>query len=309
MTRQEEMIGEVESLMNRRQVGSTTAEGVVLMRAREMTQPAEERICSDPYAIRFIRPEIIAYLQSRSPTQRKEDYENYERHFPGHHNSVMTRVRFFDEVISDEVAGGVRQVVILGAGYDTRAYRICGIEKARVFEIDRDETLEIKQSLIKQIFGALSSHVSYIPLDITTGRVFDSLLSAGFDPTIQALFVMEGLLCYLPPPLVRQLFRQISQEMAAGSRVLFDCFPQSMVDGTHPLAVAEHIRHHVESVGEPFLFGIPEDGEEEFLADLGFGNVLLVTDREYLHELFPWDSPERTTTGLMRFYYAEVGAR
>jgi|GEM_PF-113240 methyltransferase (TIGR00027 family) len=295
-----------DSLMKRRSAGSITAEIVALIRASETDRPAGERICYDPYAGRFIRPELIAYFQSLPPEKLLEQRANYERSFPGQQTSILTRVRFFDDMVKKEIAEGISQVVIVGAGYDTRAYRIEGIDRARVFEIDREETQAVKMATITRIFGALPPHVSYIPLDLMTGDLESSLAEAGFDSSRRALFIMEGLLYYLPPPAVHKLLGGIARKTAPGSVALFDYHPQSMIDGTHPLPVAEKIRRHVEKAGEPLLFGIPDGGAEKFLRDLGFKNVRDVTDTEYLRALFPDDSSGRRASGLLGFCRAEV---
>ena len=121
------------------------------------------------------------------------------------------------------------QFVIIGAGYDSRPYRLEGIGKARVFEIDLEETQAAKKRIIQNIFGNLPSHVAYLPLDITAGNLYSSLIESGFDESKPALFIMEGLLCYLPPEIVLQLLRNIGQNAAPGSSILFDTIPQSLI--------------------------------------------------------------------------------
>ena len=299
-------IQDYESLVNQRKAGSATAEGMAMIRSAESAKPEGERICYDPYAIRFVRPEIIAQIRGQDPKNAEEARAVFERAFPGHRNSLLTRVRFFDDAVRREIAGGMPQVVIIGAGFDSRAYRIEGIRNARVFEVDQEETQVIKKTYVAQIFGSLPSHVTYIPLDLRDGSLISSLAGAGFDRSKKALFVMEGLIYYLPPPLVHALLSEIAKGAGPGSCILFDYFPLSMVDGTHPSAVAQNIRRHVASVGEPFLFGIPNEGTVDFLSAFGYRNIRNVSDHEYLHGLFPHKSMTRDATGLLGFCYAEV---
>jgi len=209
-------------------------------------------------------------------------------------------------MVRQEIAGGIPQIVIIGAGYDSRAYRIEGIRNARAFEVDQEETQEVKKAILTQIFGSLPSHVTYLPRDLRIVSLIPALAGAGFDRSRKALFVMEGLLYYLPPPLVDSLFGEIARDAAPGSRILFDYFPQSMVDGTHLSEVAQSIRRHVETVGEPFLFGVPDEGVVEFLNRFGYRNVHDIADNEYLHELFSGKVAGRKTTGLLGFCLAEV---
>jgi methyltransferase (TIGR00027 family) len=295
-----------ESAMNRRRAGSVTAEGMALLRAGESRRPEGERICDDPFAIRFVRPEVLALARGRGPEEAEAAREAYERAFPGHRNSLLTRVRFFDDTVRREVAAGMPQVVIAGAGFDSRAYRLEGLRDARVIEVDRAETQAHKTACLRQCLGSLPPHVTFLPFDLRDGRLLDALAGTGFDPGERALFVMEGLLYYLPPPLVRILLAEIATGAAPGSQVLFDFFPLSIVDGTHPSPVAQAIRRNVASVGEPFLFGLPEGGETAFLRELGFGTIRIVTDRDYLGGLLVPGAPARKTTGLLGFCQAEV---
>jgi O-methyltransferase involved in polyketide biosynthesis len=133
-----------------------------------------------------------------------------------------------------------------------------------------------------------------------------TLAGAGFDQSRKALFVMEWLLYYLPPPLVHSLFEEIACNAAPGSKILFDYYPQSLIDGTNPSVVAERLRQHMMRMDEPFLFGIPDEGVVEFLSRFGYRNVRDVTDSEYLQELFSGHVAGRKTTGLLGFCSAGV---
>jgi len=305
MKQPDDTIQHYESHIKQRHAGSVTAEGVALIRASESAKPENERICYDPYAIRFIPPEILAHFRTLSPEQQEASRAAYDREFPGQRNSIASRVRFFDDTIEEEIASGTRQIVIVGAGFDSRPYRIEEIRRARVFEVDRAEIQKVKKTTVAQIFGSLPSHVTYLPIDLAAGSLFAALVGAGFDRTQRALFVMEGLLYYLPPALVRQLLGEIAGMTAPGSKILLDCLPQSVVDGTHPTVVAQNSRRHVEYVGEPFLFGIPDGGVEAFFGEFGYKNIRSITSREYLRLLFP-ATQGKESSGLLMFCRADV---
>ncbi|MFA6331560.1 MAG: class I SAM-dependent methyltransferase [Methanoregula sp.] len=306
MKQSEKTMQNYEELMKKRHAGSVTAEGVALIRATESAKPEGERICYDPYAVRFIRPEILAHFRDMPPEQQEANRAAYDREFPGQRNSIASRVRFFDDTVRKKISEGIRQVVILGAGYDSRAYRIEGIRQARVFEIDRAELQEVKKATVVQIFGSLPPHVTFLPLDLATSNIFTALIGAGFDRTQKAIFVMEGLLYYLPPPRVRDLLGETAREAEPGSSILFDYHDQSVVDGTHTSAITQNIRRHVAAVGEPFLFGMPKEGAEAFLSGFGYRIIRNVSNREFLESLFPEKFPGTGTKGLLSFCHAEV---
>jgi methyltransferase (TIGR00027 family) len=92
--------------------------------------PQDQRVCYDPYAIQFTDPDRIDNLT-----------EYTDNHFPGLRNYIVARARHFDDVITLAAKTGLLQLVILGAGYDTRAYRIKEFAgRVRVFELDHPDT-------------------------------------------------------------------------------------------------------------------------------------------------------------------------
>jgi len=110
---------------------SKTAETIAMVRVSESRKPEDERICYDPYAIRFISKEVLE-LTTRNPEKYRAFVAQNERLVPGAGNSIVARVRYFDDVVNSSVGDGLEQLVILGAGYDTRAYRIEGLKNVGI---------------------------------------------------------------------------------------------------------------------------------------------------------------------------------
>lgn len=146
-----ETLGKAEdqilNIMDRKRPSNKTAEGVALYRLGESIKPEGERICYDPYAIYFINPEILEFVRN-NPDKAKADAERYEKLLPGMVNSGLARVRYFDDFVKNSVDEGLEQLVILGAGYDTRAYRIEGLKKLKVFEVDQPDTQSVKTDTV-----------------------------------------------------------------------------------------------------------------------------------------------------------------
>ena len=134
-----ELIDANKAFMEKAGPGCKTAEGVAIHRFTESQRPEGERICYDPYAVYFLSPEILEF-RTRSPDKAKAMQERYEHFLPGLGNSMRARVRYFDDFVRASIDDGLEQLVILGAGYDSRAYRIEGLENIRVFEVDHPGT-------------------------------------------------------------------------------------------------------------------------------------------------------------------------
>ena len=115
---------------------SRLAEEMAFHRVIESFRPEGDRICNDPYAIRFLGSDLKKYLEfcAGNPEEARKRAEQINRMFPGVQNSIIARVRYFDDCVKEAARVGLEQLVILGAGYDTRAYRIDGIkENVKVF--------------------------------------------------------------------------------------------------------------------------------------------------------------------------------
>ena len=288
---------------------SGTAEEIAFHRVIESAKAEEERICYDPYAIYFIGPELLKFFEATACNypEAKARLEEMYRLFPGTQNSIVARVRYFDDYLQDSMAEGIKQLVILGAGYDTRAYRIEGLkEKVKVFEVDYPIIQKVKMEKIKEIFGSLPGHVVFVNADVGSEELFKSLLEQGYNPSERTLFIMEGLIYYIPPEGVENLLSSIVQNSGPGSRIIFDYFPQSMVDGTCELEVGNLIHERVKQSGEPFKFGITDGTIEEFLKERGFSHIQNVTSEDYKKAYFYGKNENREVCSLYSFVHAMV---
>jgi methyltransferase (TIGR00027 family) len=284
---------------------SKTAETIAMVRVGESRRPEDERICYDPYAIRFISREVLEFA-ARNPEKYEAFLAHMERLVPGSRNSVVARVRYFDDIVKSFVSDGLEQLVILGAGYDTRAYRIEGLNKIRVFEMDHPATQSIKIEKIKEIFSSIPDHVTYAQVDFEVDKFGQQLLESGYDRSRKTLFIMEGLLMYLPPPSVDEMLSFIVNNSGKGSAIIFDYIPVSVVDGTCELEAAKNWRKGLIDAGEPFQFGIKEGTIETFLAQRGFTKIRIMASEDYKKLYFHGKNEDRVVNSLLSFAYAQI---
>jgi methyltransferase (TIGR00027 family) len=285
---------------------SKMAAGIAMHRAHETQKPEDERICCDPYAFRFMDPAILQYAAAY-PKEAQEKYDEMEKLFPGLGNSIRARVRYFDDFVEKFCGDGLEQLVVLGAGYDTRAYRLKGLnESVRVFEVDHPDTQAFKAEKIREIFGRLPDHVVYVPIDFESEDLGDRLLANGYSPAKKTLFLLEGLIMYLPPEAVDETLAFIRNHSGPGSEALFDYYPLSAVDGTDTRPIAANIRYFTRQQGEPLKSGIPDGEVEAFLAARGFSNVRNVTGKDYRRMYFHGKNASRQVCDLLSFVSAEV---
>jgi len=112
---------------------------------------------------------------------------------PGMVGAMLSRTRYVDEVLLQDLGGGARQVVILGAGFDSRAYRFRErLEGVRLFEVDYGPTQEYKKRRLQEIFGSVPKHVQYVAMDFNRDDLATQLRKNGYSPKERTLFIWEG---------------------------------------------------------------------------------------------------------------------
>lgn len=296
------MTGKVEA--NKRGP-SKTAETIAMVRVSESKKPEAERVCYDPYAIRFISQEVLDFV-TNNPEKYRALINQNERLVPGARNSIVARVRFFDDIVESAVNDGLEQLVILGAGYDTRSYRIEGLDKVKIFEVDHPVTQEVKIEKIKEIFSSLPDHVTYVPVDLEIDDLKQEILKSGYDSSKKTLFIMEGILMYLTPDIVDEVLSFMVHNSGKESAIVFDYIPLSVVDGTCELEAGRNWRKGVMDVGEPFLFGVKDGTIKSFLVQRGFSKIRNMTSEDYKRAYFNEKCGDVKVNSLSLFVYAEV---
>lgn len=197
-----------------------TALLVAATRAMESTR--DDALISDPYAESFVtRSETTIAMPTswatinNSENQSKPDQEwvNFWTRMTGY---LGVRSRFFDEYFRDASTAGIRQVVILAAGLDTRAFRLRWPEHVELFEIDQPKVLEFKDSVLAEQGARAGCARHVVPTDLRADWP-EALLRAGFDPQRPTAWLAEGLLPYLPATTAQALFGHVHRLSAVGS--------------------------------------------------------------------------------------------
>jgi len=250
---------------------SGTAAGVAMLRSIESERPEGERICYDPYA-RAMENKGVGPCISKLIIQSGL----YERMAPGATSFVAGRERYIDDYLIAELRDGLDQVVNLGAGFDTRAYRIPGIEKTRVFEIDQPATQEMKRARLKKVIDPLPPHVTFVPVDFNTQKLGERLLASGYSEHRKTLFIWQGVTYFLTQEGVDGTLAFIANHSGAGSSVIFDYFYNEALHDTTRMDL-KMMRRAARLTGEEYLFGIDEGKVEAFLVERGFKDVRSVT--------------------------------
>jgi methyltransferase (TIGR00027 family) len=264
----------------RKSQSSMTAIGIAIVRAMESEKPEADRVCYDPYARQFVNSALYHFVKFF-------DRLGYsERRGPGVMGFLTVRERHIDEYLKSGLANNVQQVVILGAGYDARAYRFEEFKQSvKVFEVDHPATQQAKMKRLQKTFGEVPSHVTYVPIDFNTQTLEQRLPECGYDEHAKTLFIWQGVTQYLTLEAVESTLAFVVHHSGCGSSIIFDYMYTSLLDGTVQRGEVTKMRRDRWMSNEVLAFGIPEGTVTTFLEQRGFTQVHDANYR-YLHDTY-----------------------
>lgn len=207
-----------------------TALGVAAARAVETHRT--DRLISDPFAEPFVQ---AAEPPEPLPTRPEHIIEESSREvWDVMANYMAMRSRFFDDYFRAAGDSGVEQAVLLAAGLDTRALRLHWASGSTVYEVDQDKVLTFKQTVLDGLGAEPRCVRRPVSADLREDWV-GALRAAGFDPNRPTAWLAEGLLPYLPGPAEENLFDQIHELSAPGSRIAIEYAPDARAMQDSPM--------------------------------------------------------------------------
>jgi methyltransferase (TIGR00027 family) len=256
-------------LSGMKDASSFTAQTMALQRAFESHRRAATRLFLDPYADEFLHGSLkVVSGVSRLPIVGPAVPRLYDAIAgPGPRPSAIARTRLIDDVI-DAAAAGVGQVVILGAGFDSRAYRLGSLGRCTVFEVDHPATQATKRAIVDRM--ELDARVVYVAVDFERDELDARLEASGFDRRVPSLFLWEGVTNYLTADAVDQTLATIRALAASGGTLVFTYVHAGALDGSVHFPEARRWLKGVELSGEPWTFGLRPEAVGAFLEQRGY---------------------------------------
>jgi methyltransferase (TIGR00027 family) len=246
---------------------SGTAMATAFMRALAVYDPRKEIKGNDCLAEIFLEEEQKKPL--KDPTARA--WVMQIKLTPGAYEFMIARTAFFDQIVKQALKENIEQIVLLGAGYDSRPYRFEEfIQDTRIFELDTKLTQQRKKDCLQRAQVSISEQISYVPVNFETDDLRDKLMEAGFSREKRALFIWEGVTYYLSAEVVDNMLTFVRSNSPSGSSISFDYASLSdkalNEDGVKELRKLMQSQHS----NEPTRFGIRKGDIESFLVKRGF---------------------------------------
>jgi len=252
--------------------GSSTAGYTCFSRACA-TREQDERFRGSDYLAEIFMPPLANILLNVSFLRKWCMHKMFPT---GIHEYVLSRTRVFDHAFVDALERGFPQIVLLGSGMDTRAFRFQEENKGTtIFDLDIHATQRYKRQVLERkkivlpASGRLRSALVFAPIDFNRQRLANVLTQAGYRDGQQTLFLWEGVTMYLEPEAVDGTLAFIRNSAAEGSIVVFDYVRASVLRCENTLYGEKGGYDRVARVGERWMFGIEDGTIEGFLTARG----------------------------------------
>jgi methyltransferase (TIGR00027 family) len=249
---------------------SQTAQYMALFRALETTQPPNKRLFIDPYAVSFLdgKLQLAARL---APLSFVRNYVQNTIHkkIPGALSSGIARTRYIDDLLQQTVQHNIKQVIILGAGFDTRALRFNSLSNIKVIEIDHPNTARKKISILKRKLGHLPNHIHYWQIDFNKESLQELAVREKLDFSIPTTIIWEGVTNYLHAQAIDSTFA-FAQQFAKGSFIIFTYVHQQVLDAPETFFGATQLLKDLDAIEEHWTFGFNPEKLSAYLQQYNF---------------------------------------
>ena len=247
---------------------------------RGRASAASDPICDDPWALELAGPE------GESLSRR------WDSHSPSMELWMGLRTRYLDDCVTRAVRRGMRQVVILGAGLDTRAARLAQ-PGVRFFEVDQPASQAEKRERLSRLRGYPLDAATFVACDFERDDFVELLETAGLDVRSPSILVWEGVVYYLAEQAARSTLERIASELGRGSLLLFDYLNTKMARSSPRLRPEDRaMKEIIEELGEPMRFGIDDptplmkECGYRFLRTVSFDELALEYTGTYARERY-----------------------
>ncbi len=266
---------------------SLPAQYMALFRAIETARPGHKRLFSDPLAAAFLSRELQWISRAASlPLLGTPITKMINRQRSGALSSGIARTRYIDELVEKGIAGGARQLIILGAGFDTRAQRMEALRTVPVFEFDLPETARFKRSRLESLPEALTDHVRYCEADFNRQDLAQLFRETRVDVSLPTLVLWEGVTNFLSPASVNAIFRVLGS-FVRGSSVIFTYIDKRVLDSPSLYDATDRLLLRRSSKDEPWAFGFHPDELPHYLDLFEFTLQADTGASEYRHMYMP----------------------
>ena len=280
---------------------SRTAQYMAFFRALETKRFNNGNLFSDTYAIHFLDSGLkLAVNLSNWPFFKSALKKIMHKKIPGAYSSGVARTKYIDDLLYSTIKDGVQQVLILGAGFDTRSSRLEFLQSIPVIEFDHPNTSSYKTDVYIKRIGTLPQHVICCPIDFNKESLEEIAERNNLDFTKPTTVIWEGVTNYLTAEAIDKTFSFISK-FVKGSYVIFTYVHKHVIENPCSFFGAAKLIKDLEKLQERWTFGFLPQELANYLSNFGLTLVKDLGATEYRQKYLP----ERTEKGY-EFYRVAI---
>ncbi len=285
------------------QAAAKTGMGPTVTVAIEQHFPENQRIIQDDLA-RAILPLSVRTLVTLMQPAFIRDWmvRATEKSAPGIWGGLLCRKRYIDEKLIESI-NRIDAVLNLGAGFDTRVYRLPALTGMSVWEVDQPENIKAKQAQLRKLFGTVPANIKLVPIDFDRQKLDTTLALHDYSADRRVFFIWEAVTQYLTETGIRTTFDFLARA-ARGSRLAFTYVRKDFVDG-QVMYGQESIYKQYIAKNKIWLFGMDPAQVANFLDPYGWRIVEHPGYEELAERYVKPTGRELATTPIERMVYAE----
>lgn len=270
--------------------------------AIEQYYPEKERIIKDDFAYKILPPNMKGIIgQMHLEAVRSWMFQTSEKESPGIWGGILCRKRYIDEKLIDSISK-IDTVVNLGAGFDTRPYRLEELFTIPIWEVDQPEIIKTKQKQLLKIFGDIPAHVTLAPADFDHDELNNTLSSLGYSYDKRTFFICEGVTQYLTSTGIQSIFDFLANAVC-GSQIAFTYICKDFLDGRNAhvweKGYDDFVRRKI------WKYGMEPQMLADFLENYGWKMIEDVGYDEMAEKFIRPTGRKLSTTPIERMVYAE----
>lgn len=248
---------------------SKTAEYMALFRALETNRSGNDKLFVDHYAINFLDSRLKFITKAfKISIFRKVISKIIQKRIPGAFSSAIARTKYIDDLLKTTIIDSVEQVIILGAGFDTRGLRLDFLKSIQVIEIDHPNTSNFKIETFKKGISELPKNITYCQIDFNNQSLNELAEQNNFDFNKPATIIWEGVTNYLTEEAIDKTFLFINK-FPKDSYVIFTYVHKQVLNDPNSFLGGKKLLIDLEKIEESWTFGFLPNELPSYLEKFG----------------------------------------
>ena len=228
---------------------------MALFRAVETAQIKDKRLFTDPFAINFLDKGLKRVAKIASwPIVGQFIPQLIHKKGIGAISSGIARTKYIDDLLETSIKENSKQVIILGAGFDTRSVRLEFLKNVSVIEIDHPDTSSLKLDIYRQTVGHLPQNVTFHQADFNKQALNEIAKQAKVNPSIPTTIIWEGVTNYLTREAVENTF-EFTQQFVSPFSIIFTYIDKDVLDNPHHFKGTKRLFQNLKQNEEQWTFG------------------------------------------------------